>query len=85
MFKRKRKKRKTQHPSGDLPHPFMWMEDDGIHTLTPGNPPSPQELELMSLRFQQEIRKSPMWDEMVKKFGKEKAEELLKQCQAKQG
>ncbi len=32
--------------------------------------------------FQNNIKKSPMWKEIVKEFGKEKALELLKECKA---
>jgi len=30
--------------------------------------------------FQKKIKSSPMWEDMLKKFGKEKAELLLKEC-----
>ena len=78
-----KKKRKKQRNSNKFPNPMVWMEDDGIHLLVPGQEPSPAELELISLRFQHEIRQSSIWKEMVKKFGREKAEELLTQCRAK--
>jgi len=33
----------------------------------------------MSRRYQQEIRNSPLWDEMVKQLGAEEAERLLRE------
>jgi hypothetical protein len=46
----------------------------------PGSPPTPEKLEEMTRQYQENIRNSPMWGEMVRKFGRAKAEELLKQC-----
>jgi len=34
----------------------------------------------MTRAYQENIRKSPLWDMMVEQFGPEKAEELLKEC-----
>ncbi len=39
----------------------------------------------MTKDYQEKIRQSPMWDEMVKEYGHKKAEELLKQCKAELG
>ncbi len=64
---------------------YVWQEEDGFHFALPGTPLSPEQLEKMTLEYQKNIRNSPMWDQMVRKFGKEKAEELLKQCRAKSG
>ena len=82
MSKKKRKKRKQKNNYTQSPARMMWAEDDGIHTLIPGRQPSSADLEVISLNFQQNIRNSPIWKEMVNEFGKEKAEELLKQCRA---
>jgi hypothetical protein len=61
------------------------MDDEGIHLLEPGTPPSPEQLKKMTEEYQKRIRKSSMWNEMVRDFGKEEAERLLSQCQAKIG
>jgi len=37
--------------------------------------------EVLTRNFQQEIRNSELWPQMVAEFGEKKAEELLKQCQ----
>lgn len=39
-------------------------------------------LEEMTKQYQENIRNSPLWDIMVKQFGAEKAEALLKECRA---
>jgi hypothetical protein len=44
----------------------------------PCRPPTPEMLEQMSRVYQEKIRKSPLWKQMVKQYGQEKAEELLK-------
>jgi len=80
------KEQKDKRPQTQSPLPsFSWMEDDGFHCIMTGVAPSPDELERMTKEYQEQIRSSPMWDEMVRKFGKEKAEELLKQCRVKPG
>jgi hypothetical protein len=38
--------------------------------------------DLLTQNFQKEIRNSEFWDQMVKQFGKERAEEILKECKA---
>jgi hypothetical protein len=64
---------------------FSWVDGEGIHVAAPGTPPSPEQLEKMTEEYQKQIRNSPMWNEIVRKFGKKEAERLLKQCQAKPG
>lgn len=59
-----------------------WADDDGIHFVSPGSPPSPEQLEKMTKEYQKKIRNSPLWDEMVQKYGKEEAEKLLKEFKA---
>jgi hypothetical protein len=61
---------------------YSWAEDDGIHFINQGPAPSPERLAEMTKEYQKRIRNSPLWDEMVNKFGKEKAEEMLKECKA---
>jgi len=59
-----------------------WFDDEGLHALLPGQPPDQATLERLTQQYQQQIRNSPMWDEMVREFGAKKAEELLRQCRA---
>jgi len=56
-----------------------WLESDGLHAFVPGSAPSPEVLDDMTRRYQQEIRNSPLWDKMVREFGEEEAERLLRE------
>jgi hypothetical protein len=49
----------------------------GLHAIIPDV--SPVGIEALEKSYQENIRNSPLFDEIVKKFGKEKAEELLKE------
>lgn len=40
---------------------------------------SPADIEVLEKSYQESIRNSPVFDEMVKKFGKKRAEKLLKE------
>jgi hypothetical protein len=64
------------------PSAFTWKDNDGVHFVTEGAAPSPDQLNAMTKQYQENIKKSPMWDEMIRQFGKKKAEELLLQCRA---
>ncbi len=64
-------------PEGGL----SWMEGDGVHALLPGKKPSEQQLEKMTETYQRELRKSPLFKQWVKQYGKQKALEMLKECQ----
>jgi hypothetical protein len=81
-IKKKTKKAKRAPTPPTFP-PLTWMDDEGMHVLASGTAPSPDQLEEMTKKFQEGIRKSPMWEEMVRTFGKEKAEQLLLHCRAK--
>lgn len=71
---------RSKPPEQPIQRGPSWLDDDGFHAFAPGPPPSPEALEEATRFYQQAIRDSPLWDEMVKRFGKEKAEELLLQC-----
>ncbi|MCJ8297265.1 MAG: SEC-C domain-containing protein [Colwellia sp.] len=60
-----------------------WIDEEGLHIISKGTKPSDSEIEKMTKKYQNQVRNSPMWDEMVSEFGKEKAEELLKEFKAK--
>lgn len=77
--KRKLLKDNLTEPAGTM----SWQDAEGVHFVSPGLPPTPEKIAEMTKEYQNQIRKSPLWDEMVKQFGIEKAEELLKQCQVK--
>jgi hypothetical protein len=71
---RKQRKRKGGQTSG---LPLSWLESDGVHAFVAGVAPSPEALEEASKRYQANIRKSPLWDEMVRQFGEKEAERML--------
>lgn len=87
MGKRKKKEkvkgRKRNTPDPSTAPSFFWTDNGEMHGLIPGERPSAEQIEMMTRKYQEEIRKSPLWDEMVKEYGKEKAEELLKECRVK--
>ena len=58
-----------------------WTDEDGMHIVSKGAPPSPEEQESMTKEYQKNIKNGPMWEMMVKEYGEEKAEEMLKEFQ----
>ncbi len=72
---RKRRKRKKGQASPELAS--SWLESDGLHALVAGVDPSPEALEEASRIYQKNIRNSPLWGEMVRRFGEKEAERLL--------
>jgi hypothetical protein len=72
----------SPQPSVDT---YAWMDRDGLHLVAPGSPLTQEELERMTQAYQKRMRASAMWKDMVQAYGKEKAKELLKQCQVKPG
>jgi hypothetical protein len=44
-----------------------------------GLPPTASEIAAMTAAYQERIRKSPLWDQMVREFGEQKATEMLKE------
>ena len=75
--------RQVAHADTDVDLP-LWLDEQGMHAIVPGSPDA-ETFERMTEIYQQKIRNSPMWDEMVREFGIEKAERLLKQCRAQPG
>jgi hypothetical protein len=59
--------------------PVMWGSEEGVHALGVGPPPTALEIAAKTADYQERIRKSPLWDQMVKEFGEQKATELLKE------
>jgi len=77
--KRKRPQHKSTAPM-KLPPEMSWMDNnDGLHALLPGEAPSAEAMTALRDNFRKELRKSPLWDEMVEKFGATEAEKLLEQ------
>lgn len=83
--KKKRPKRKARPKQAKPklpPGSTSWWSEDGLHIVAPGRPPTSEELEEMTRAFQAKLRNSPLWDELVKQYGAEKAEEILQGCRA---
>jgi hypothetical protein len=59
---------------------LFWQDMEGFHTLMPGKPPSEKEIAEITKKYQESLRNSPIYLELIEKFGKEKAEELIGQC-----
>jgi len=72
-MKIRKKKRRPGLPGAS------WMEEDGLHLMMPGAAPGEADMAELTRRYQENIRKSALWDEMVQRFGKEKAEQLLRE------
>lgn len=66
-MKIRKKKRRPDLPGAS------WLEQDGLHLTMPGSAPGEAEMAELTRRYQENIRKSPLWDEMVQRFGKDKA------------
>lgn len=77
MAKKKRKLTKKEQRAEA--RAVSWRENDGVHAVVSGNAPSPEVLDEMTRAYQQKIRKSPLREEMVREFGEEEAERLLKE------
>jgi len=54
-----------------------WMDEEGMHVVGKGQRPSIEEQERMTKAYQQKIRKSPLWKQMVRDYGQEQAEKML--------
>jgi hypothetical protein len=70
-----------EHPlRSRTPEPEVWFDDDGLHTVVLGQAPPEARQDEMTRRYQQKIRTSPLWQQIVDEFGVEEAERLLKDC-----
>lgn len=49
----------------------------GLHAIIPDG--SPADIKILEKSYQESIRNSPIFDEMVEKFGKKRAEKLIKE------
>jgi hypothetical protein len=68
--------RKRDHIEGGT-----WIDEEGIHLMGKGRRPSPEEQGRLTEAYQRNIRKSPLWKKMITEYGKEQAEEMLKEFQ----
>ena len=59
---------------------LAWADHEGLHTLVPGGAPALDQLEELTRVYQEKIRHSPQWDQIVAEIGPDAAERLLPQC-----
>lgn len=59
---------------------FVWADHEGLHTLAPGAPPSPDQLQELTRVVQEKMRNSPEWGQIVAELGRDATERLLEQC-----
>lgn len=64
---------------GELP---MWIDQQGLHLAIPGDQPDPQLLQRLSETFQQKLRDSPLYQQLVDAYGPAEAEKIIQQCRA---
>jgi hypothetical protein len=75
------RKRHQRNRENHTSLPFVtWMQEDEIHAFIPGKPLSGEMIAAINREFQNQLRKSPLWQQMVERFGEEEAEELLTEC-----
>jgi len=55
-----------------------WLGDNGVHMIMPADHLPPEALERLTEIWQEKLRNSPMWGQVVERFGPEKAEEILR-------
>ncbi len=60
-------------------YPISWIEDDGIHVIQNDIDISSIGCETVSEVFQDEIRKSELWEMIVSEYGEKKADEIVKE------
>jgi hypothetical protein len=82
MGKKSRLKKLRRSVSATEGH-SMWAGQEGIHTIGVGEGPSAGELAKLTAAYQARIRKSPLWDQMVKEFGERRASEMLAEFKVK--
>ena len=62
-----------------------WIDEQGLHTATIGLPATEELLEEFNRRFQENLRRSPLWQELVRHYGKTQAEQIIQHCRARLG
>jgi hypothetical protein len=73
--RRKLKMRDPQSRAQSMPS----LERSGLHAFLFRSATPPETLDEMTMVYQQKIRESALWDEMVKEFGEQGAERILRE------
>ena len=77
--KKAKAKRRTQRKTAVAPTIQSWFDEKGLHFIGPGPAPQAGEEERLTETYQEQIRKSPLWSEMVDEFGEVEATVILRQ------
>ncbi len=77
----RKRTRQRRDATGIEGPPEAWLAYDGFHMLLPGVP-TPELLEELSRNLQEQLRRSPLWNELIQQYGPERAEQILQQCRA---
>ncbi len=80
--KKLKKRNKRKKPASAQQEGINWLDEEGMHFIQPGQPPTEEELEAMTKTYQEKIRNSPLWPEIVAQLGEEEAEKALQGCRA---
>ncbi|MBN2666052.1 MAG: hypothetical protein JXR67_06045 [Bacteroidales bacterium] len=72
--KRKKKKVRGKRKGSGKDRPV-----EALHAFVPAIGTKGKFLDLFQYYFKKELRNSPIWDEMIDKYGREKAEVLLEE------
>lgn len=73
-------KRKAKERYNLPPESIHWQEEDEMHFLMPGEPPSEEEIAEITKAYQENIRNSELFEMWVRDFGLAKAIEMLQEC-----
>ena len=76
-------RRRKQRRAARVAAAASWVAEDGVHAVVPGKAPSAAQLAQLTRQYQERIRRSPLYDEMLREFGAARAEELLMEFQVK--
>ena len=58
----------------------QWIGTNGIHCISSIGPKNAEKAKILTQIYQDKIRNSSLWDEFLKIYGPQKAEEALKAC-----
>lgn len=61
----------------------VWADQQGLHTVTVGLPPTEELREEFNRRFQENLRRSPLWQELLRHYGATEAEQIIHKCRAR--
>ena len=73
------RKRKGRRAQAALPA-VGWWGPEGLHVVGAGAGPTAEELEALTRKYREQLRRSSLWAALVERVGLEGAERLLLEC-----